>query len=145
MNATPYSRKQLWRRQTRSIQRDDEHDFLYQQGVHAAGTISPTRSFRDGLDVVPTRAQSLPTFGTTFLRVTGLGHVWATTGNLMAGNDSNTPSSSSAVAAAARRRRSTFAPTVRVVLIPARSEYEDQGLAGALWWEDSDYTQVRPV
>jgi len=161
MKASPYSRKQLWRRQTRSNSRDEEHNWLYAQGVADSGTLLPSRSLRDGLDVVPTRAQSLPTIGGTFLRVTGLGHVWATMPNFSTGDDgrfgssssssssasssSSSSSSSSKACASRRRRQTTFAGTVRVVLIPARNEYQDQGLAEGLWWEDSDYTQVPPV
>ena len=123
------SRKSFWRRQTKSIQRGDEHDFLYREGVRDVGMN------------IPTRSQSLPSVGTALLTVTGLGHVWATMSNLAPDTVQTKSPSSSCVGV--RPRRITFLPTVRVVLIPARTEYQEGGMASDLWWEECDYSTFK--
>lgn len=123
------SRKSFWRRQTKSIQRGDEHDFLYREGVRDAGMYTPSRT------------QSMPSVGTALLTVTGLGHAWATTGNLAPPSEQLKSASSSCVSN--RPRRVTFLSTVRVVLIPPRTEYRDGGMANNLWWEECDYSTFK--
>ena len=139
------SRKQQWRRQV-NIKRLAPHDFLYKEGIEERDSGGR-----------PVRSRSEPSIGRSLLNAAGLGHVWATTGNLLwqhGGDDTESsltypPSSSSSSSAGMgtannikARRRVTYLPTVRVVLIPSRNEYREAGMAPQLWWEDVDYTQV---
>ena len=72
----------------------------------------------------------------SILGITGFGHVWATTGNL---NLINQQSSVNKV----EKRRIQFQPSVRVILIPSRTEYSDANMFNLLWWEDTDYTAFK--
>lgn len=123
------SRKSFWRRQSKSIQRGEEHDFLYREGVRDAG-----------MNIL-SRTQSLPSVGNALLNVTGLGHVWATTGNLDTALERSKSAPSSCIGI--RSRRITFLSTVRVVLIPPRNEYRDNDMTKELWWEESDYSAFK--
>jgi hypothetical protein len=137
------SRKQQWRRQV-NVKRLAPHDFLYKEGIEERDSGGR-----------PVRSRSEPSIGRSLLNAAGLGHVWATTGNLLwqhGGDDTESsltypPSSSSSAGMGTAnnikaRRRVTYLPTVRVVLIPSRNEYREAGMAPQLWWEDVDYTQV---
>ena len=101
----------------------------------------------DGYGGGPMRATvSEPSIGTTLLHVTGLGHVWATTGNLDEAHSHGKSGSSSAGMTSCHvklKRRVNFLPTVRVVLIPSRMEYKDADMAPLLWWEDTDYSAFK--
>lgn len=45
--------------------------------------------------------------------------------------------------AAKRSRSIKFNPNVKVVLIPARQDYETSNLAGSLWWFDHEYQDFK--
>ena len=92
---------------------------------------------------------SEPSIGTTLLHVTGLGHVWATTGNLdqqatTKGKSLSIPGTGMTSSCHVKiKRRVNFLPTVRVVLIPSRMEYKEADMAPLLWWEDTDYSAFK--
>lgn len=78
----------------------------------------------------PARSLSEPTVS-GLMNIAQLGHLWATTGNLL-GDQKATK--------AIPKRKVKFQSQVRVVLIPSRSEYVSANLALYLWWEETDYT-----
>jgi hypothetical protein len=65
-----------------------------------------------------------------------MSRLWKSTGNLLFGGTSD-------VIAAKRSRSIKFNPNVKVVLIPARKDYETSNLAGSLWWLDHEYQEFK--
>ena len=112
----PLSRKQLWRRQTKTRSNKD-HDFLFENGV------------KEGISVAVVRTQSLPTVG-TFGNFHGLGqHVWGTTGNLHQMGEQNQ----------SMRKKVSFRNTVKILLIPDRTEYQSIDVMNDIWFDETDY------
>ena len=124
----PLSRKQLWRRQTKSTSNPERegHDFFFRNGIN------------DGTNEVVTRTQSLPTVGTVF-NFYGLGqHVWGTTGNLSALEDHK-----QSLTYRKKEKKVAFRKTVKISLIPGRAEYQRIDVTNEMWWDETDYSAFK--
>mmetsp|Transcript_21536 Transcript_21536/g.19603 ORF Transcript_21536/g.19603 Transcript_21536/m.19603 type:complete len:278 (-) Transcript_21536:175-1008(-) len=104
------SRKQMWRRQTKTLKRT-EYDFLYNQGILGeSGNAYPPRSISEP--------------AVTLLDISNFGRLWSTTGDLEL---------------KPTKKSVKFGGAVNVVLIPTRDEYRAAALDNLMWWETNDY------
>eukprot|EP01035_Chromulina_nebulosa_P018092 gene18092-23741_t len=108
------TRKQMWRRQTKTLKRT-EYDFLYNQGILGeGGTPYPPRSISEP--------------AVTLLDISNFGRLWSTTGDLEL---------------KPTKKSVKFGGAVNVVLIPTRDEYRAAALDNLMWWETNDYDKFK--
>lgn len=110
------SEKQKWRRQVKQIYRSDSDSVYKESNAYDLGFGTPNRSMSEP----------------TLVQMFYVGKMFSTTGDLI--SDTNP---------AKKKGPVNFSNSVKVVLIPQRTEYAAAGIDELIWWGEKDYSRFK--